>query len=220
MIRLKILVAKSLIVLHSLAVVIYYNSPTQAQAQLVALPNGVGAGGLIPSFQSATSTFGLGSSITCPTPTFNLTGFGGDTDGSTRGFGGEFLSRATGEVTNWGIAAGFSVPLASKEIQDFCKRYAKAQADFQSSVANNQQLNSQLIVLQQCIYINDVLGINIQVNKVAFEKGGPLESFSGCLSLAGVLDASERKPSIQLSPTPKLPTEPSSKQATPVIITQ
>lgn len=210
---------KPLALLAFLSAVFCSADSARAQAQFVGIPNGVGVTPLVPTFGNATSSYGLNSGITCPTPTFNLTGFGGDTDGTSRGRGGETISlRATADVTNWGLAAGVSIPFASKELRDFCNRYAQAQADFQSSVATNQKLNSELTLLRQCIFINDDLGINIQANKEAFSGDGPLASFSGCLSLGNLLEVTKRNPAIQLVP-PQLPTKSSTKEATPVIIT-
>ena len=173
--------------------------------------------GTVPS--SATSSYILNNSVTCPTPTFNIIGFGGDVDGSASDPNG--LTRTqNANVNNWGVALGVSVPLAGQSLNDFCRKFAKAQSDFQQQRTLNLERNSKIALLEQCLYIQNSLGIRISPNASAFAPNGSLAPFAECLELSDVLDPAKRRPAINLAPAPKAPTESASPSATPVTITQ
>jgi hypothetical protein len=175
--------------------------------------------GPVPGFANATSNYVLNNSITCPTATINLTGFGGDTDGSSTDRNEVFRTQSA-DVTSWGVALGVSIPLGGNSLRDFCKKFAAAQAEFQQTRTRNQERNSKLALLQQCLYIQDSLGIRISKSPDVFSGNGPLASFAECLNLSEVLDVANRKPSIDLAPAPKAPTDSASPTSTPVTITQ
>jgi hypothetical protein len=178
--------------------------------------------GSVPGFSNATSNYVLNNSITCPTSTINLTGFGGDTDGSSTDRNEVFRTQSA-DITSWGIALGVSIPLGGNTLRDFCKKFAAAQANFQQTRTRNQEQNSKLALLQQCLYIQDSLGIRISKNPGVFSGNGPLASFAECLNLSEVLDVANRKPSIDLgplAPAPQAPTDSASPTSTPVTLTQ
>lgn len=175
--------------------------------------------GPVPNFGNATSNYILNNSVQCPTPTINLTGFGGDTDGSSTDRNEVFRTQSA-DVTSWGVALGLSIPLGDSTLREFCKKFAAAQADFQHTRTRNQERNSKLALLQQCLYIQDSLGIRISKSPGVFSGNGPLASFAECLNLSEVLDVANRKPSIDLAPAPKAPTDSASPASTPVTITQ
>jgi hypothetical protein len=179
--------------------------------------------GSVPGFSNATSNYVLNNSISCPTSTINLTGFGGDTDGSSTDRNEVFRTQSA-DVTSWGVALGVSIPLGSNTLRDFCKKFAAAQAKFQETRTRNQEQNSKIALLQQCLYIQDSLGIRISKNPSVFSGNGSLSSFAECLNLSDVLDVANRKPSIDLAPlwreAPKAPTESASPSTTPVTVTQ
>jgi hypothetical protein len=178
--------------------------------------------GSVPGFSNATSNFVLNNSITCPTSTVNLTGFGGDTDGSSSDRNEVFRTQSA-DVTSWGVALGVSIPLGGNTLRDFCKKFAAAQAKFQETRTRNQEQNSKLALLQQCLYIQDSLGIRISKNPSVFSGNGPLSSFAECLNMSAVLDVANRKPSMDLAPlppAPKAPTDSASPTSTPVTVTQ
>lgn len=178
--------------------------------------------GPVAGFSNATSNYVLNNSITCPTPTINVTGFGGDTDGSSTDRN-DIFRRQSADVSAWGVAVGISFPLSGASLRDFCKKFAAAQSDFQQTRARNQAQNSRLALLQQCLYIQDSLGIRISKNPDFFNSNGALSAFSDCLTLSSVLDAANRRPVINptpLSPAPIAPTDSASPGATPVTLTQ
>lgn len=175
--------------------------------------------GSVPAFSNATSGFVLNNSITCPTPTFNITGFGGDADGSAR-TRTDIRGQTNADVSNWGAAIGLSIPIASKPLREFCKRYANATADFQETRTRNQEKNSKIVLLQQCLFIQDSLGIPISKNPAIFRDEGPLSPFAECLELSSVLDIANRKPKVSLTLPPLAPTQSATPEATPVTITQ
>lgn len=173
--------------------------------------------GPTPTFTNAASNFVLNNSITCPTSTINLTGFGGNSDGTAQDVA---LQSQTADVTNFGFALGVSIPLGSGSLRKFCKKFAKAQGDFQESRTLNQKRNSQIALLQQCLFIQDSLGIPISKNPSAFSDEGALASFSECLELSDILDIENRNPAINLAPPPQAPTESATPESTPVTVTQ
>lgn len=189
-----------------------------ANAQVV-VPNSLA--GTSPSFAGATSSYVLNNSVSCPSPTLNVTGFGGDTDGSAR-TRSEPLFRGNADATNWGAAVGISIPIAGKTLREFCRKFAASQAEFQERRTRNLQQNSKIALLQQCLYIQDSLGIRISKYPEAFTGEGALAPFSECLELGSLLDISNRRPSqsLALPDPPKAPTKSATPEATPVTITQ
>lgn len=191
-----------------------FTSPAYSQ---ISVPTSIT--GAVPGFVNATSNYVLNNSITCPTATINITGFGGDTDGSATDRNEVFRTQSA-DVTSWGLALGVSIPLGGNSLREFCKKFAAAQAEFQQTRTRNQERNSKLALLQQCLYIQDSLGIRISKSPGVFSGNGPLASFAECLKLSDVLDVANRKPSIDLVPAPKAPTDSASPTSTPVTITQ
>lgn len=192
----------------------FFSSPASSQ---IVVPTAVT--GPAPSFGNAASSYVLNNSITCPAPTINVTGFGGDTDGSSTDRNEVFRSQSA-DVTSWGVALGLSIPLGGNVLREFCMKFAAAQAEFQETRTRNQERNSKLALLQQCLYIQDSLGIRISKSPGVFSGNGPLASFADCLKLSEVLDVANRRPSIDLVPAPKAPTDSASPTSTPVTITQ
>ena len=70
------------------------------------------------------------------------------------------------------------------------------------------------------VKIQDSLGIRISKSPGVFSGNGPLASLAECLNLSEVLDVANRKPSIDLAPALKAPTDSASPTTTPVTITQ
>jgi hypothetical protein len=192
----------------------FFTSPAFSQ---ISVPTSIT--GAAPGFVNATSNYVLNNSITCPTPTINLTGFGGDTDGTSTDRNQVFRTQSA-DVTLWGVALGVSIPLGGNSLREFCKKFAAAQAEFQQTRTRNQERNSKLALLQQCLYIQDSLGIRISKSPGVFSGSGPLAPFAECLNLSEVLDVANRRPSIDLAPAPKAPTDSASPTSTPVTITQ
>lgn len=191
-----------------------HSSPAGAQ---VVLPTSIS--GPVPAFSNATSGFVLNNSITCPSPTFNITGFGGDADGSAR-TRSDILGITNADVSNWGAAIGLSLPIASPSLREFCNRYANATAKFQETRTRNQEKNTKIVLLQQCLFIQDSLGIPISKHPAIFSEGGALSPFVECLELSSVLDIANRKPKVSLTSPPLAPTQSATPEATPVTVTQ
>lgn len=166
---------------------------------------------LLPTFNAATSNYELQNSVTCPTPTFNMTGFGSDSNGFADGNFTTYKN-ASSNINNWGVTAGVSVPLGANELRKFCERFARAKTAFEESRTQNQLLNSQSDLLKHCLYLRD-LGIQIKKFPALFAEGGALSSFAKCTELAGVLDPINLKPAIQLAP--KAPAPASTAPPTP-----
>lgn len=198
-----------------LAAVVTAALPQAGLAQ-IAVPTSIS--GPQPTFGNATSSYSLNNNITCPTPTLNLTGFGGDTDGSASDQT-QIIRSQSADVTNWGVALGVSIPLGSNELREFCRKFASAQAKFQETRTLNQDRNSTITLLQQCLYIQESLGIQVGKNAEFFRKDGPLAPFSECLDLRAVLDVANRRPSLEL-PAPRGSTESATPSPTPVTISQ
>jgi hypothetical protein len=188
-----------------------FTTPSFSQPAYIPTP-----GALSPGIQNGTVNYSLQQEVNCPTATFNITGFGGNTNGWANNNYEPFQS-SDGGLGNYGVSAGLSIPLGNSALQDFCKKYAKIKEDFEESRLRNQILNGQASLLQQCLYLRD-LGIQIKVDPEVFAEGGPLSSFAGCQSLAKLLDPSNRRPTEELTPPPKASIEPMTKPATPVFL--
>jgi hypothetical protein len=92
----------------------------------------------------------MGSSITCPVPTFNMGAFGGS--GENFANRNDLPASANGGAYNYGVSIGLSIPFGSPS-SDFCKGFGKSRAAFERSRTENQLRNSQLSLVQQCYWL-------------------------------------------------------------------
>lgn len=187
--------------------------PYASLAQPAFIP--VAPGSFGPGFTGAGADYKLQQEVQCPTPTFNVTGFGGNLSGWGDTHYEPFQSTSAGLGT-YGIAAGVSIPLGN-DLQKFCKRYAEIKREFEQTRLRNQAINSQFALYKHCRYFRDV-GYNLNDPRW-FDEKGPLSAFSGCKALAEFLDPdSAKRPTISNYPPDPKPanTQPSTLPATPV----
>jgi hypothetical protein len=168
-----------------------------------------------PNVNSGTSPYTLDSGVQCPTTTFNATAFGGSANGWTDKHSPPY-DAVGGGLGSYGAALGFSVPLGSQDLREFCKSFAKARKEFETARVQADLLN-------RCRYLISSLGINQELfeeNAALFNgKEAPLSSFVKCKSFITLLNSSKVTPNFPMSEKPKtapdLPTQRFSKE--PVI---
>lgn len=174
--------------------------PSACLAQVYANPPAQ----LSPGFNNGMSSFAPSTGIQCPTPTLNVTGFGGNTSAWGDQHYAPYQS-ASGAFGNYGGAIGISIPISTTST-DFCKRYAKSKAVEQEQYEKSQIMNRQIVLLQNCGILRNKLGVNL--SKIAelpeFSANGALSSLAECQSLATLLEPENLNPDIKLNSIEKL----------------
>jgi hypothetical protein len=171
------------------------------------------------------NVYTLQSEVGCPTPTFRVGGFAGNSNDWANN-DVPYASSSSG-AGNYGIAAGFSFPLG-RELSDFCKEYAKQRKLYEQQRVRNMTMNSQYSLFRYCrVLVDSGLGsIGKEVkddatlfDDPAFSEDGPLSSFKNCRPLYSLLrdrDANRVFPDIK--DPPKASTQPMSEPAQRVLI--
>lgn len=160
--------------------------PTATLSQTAAY-NGFGT--YSPNFSSGTSPYTLDSGVQCPTTTLNATAFGGSANGWTDKHFPPYEA-VGGGLGSYGAAVGFSVPLGSQDLREFCKSFAKLRKEFETARVQADLLN-------KCRYLISSLGIKEEAfedNKVLFiGKEAPLSSFEKCNGFFNLFSASGKR---------------------------
>lgn len=115
---------------------------------------GNGPSTVTPQFYTPNQGFKIDQGVECPTPSFNATGFAGtanDFANTSSNFG---ISSNAG-LNNYGVTVGISVPLGG-DLSDFCRDYAASRTTFERRRVENQSINAQVNLIEQCQFLYDL----------------------------------------------------------------
>jgi len=143
-----------------LGVLLGFAAPSLAQQQLV---YGRGPALASPVLPATEGFYSLETGIDCPTPTFNVGGFGaGGNDWANNDV--PYASSNTG-INNYGVAAGIRIPFGG-DLRRFCSDFAKAKVSFERTRVESQLRDAQVTLLRQCMWLKDV---GIDLHQQAFQ---------------------------------------------------
>lgn len=128
--------------------------------------------------------YGIDSSVTCPTPSFHVTSFGGWTDGSSNNAirnGGSI--DLNGNVNDYGVAVGLNIPFGGS-LGTYCKDYAvKRLIQAEQEIKFNQyRYDSNLF--NACISFKER---EVDFSNPAFSEGGQFEMFGACRDVSSAI---------------------------------
>lgn len=145
-----------------------------------------------PGFLQNGTPFTIDSGVSCPTPSFNITAFGGVADGSADETIININSNAN--LNNFGVAFGFNIPL-SGSLGRFCKEYAAKQltiADqtIQENLAAVSASNTIAVsnLLNACIQFAN---LKVDFNSKAFKEDGLFSQYAVCNDVEFLTDNGE-----------------------------
>ena len=181
-----------------LVLIIGSNSPSIAQNVF-----GGGPTNILPNFSSG-QQFQLDSGVSCPTPSINVSGFGGTAnnfaDASSFANSGFGNNNSNSGANNYGVAIGLNIPLGGRYAQ-FCRDFAEAQTlDLQKRLEiTESQFQSQLV--QQCYYL---FSIYINFNDKYYDEDGPGKALFPCREIVKTINPP--------NPSTPIPTPDKNKQ--------
>lgn len=187
----KILLAQFFLVLFVL--------PAKSQASF--RTNNVPQSNFLPN----SSNLSIESGVDCPVPTINATGF----TGSSNDFANERLNpinASTSGLDNYGFSIGLNIPL-NGQLGRYCEEYAHEKKRFEERRVENQKINAQVSLINNCQYLWD---LGYRFDSEAFDD----ENFSAlkpCRALSNVF-RNRRPPNI---PPETEPPETSEKGESP-----
>lgn len=181
---------------------------TASKAQQVNFGRGPSLNNLNTSIQS--QQFGLETGVSCPVTTFNVVSFfGRATDNAQTS---TFNASSNSSLNNFGIAAGFSVPIGGR-YSAYCKDYTEIKTEDARKRLEIYNTKFQSDLVQQCHYLHT---LHIDFKDDAFNKDGPASALFPCREIvksirsAPVPTSSERLDPPSSSDSPSSSEKPAS----------
>lgn len=147
-----------------------------------------------PGFLSNSDPYSIDTTVSCPTPSFSITAFGGFADGSANETIININSNAN--LNNYGVAFGINVPLGGS-LGRFCKDYAAKRLLISEQTIQLNQATVESNLLNACIAFK---GLKVDFESSAFREGGPFAKYAICE------DVGFKTPSDEPSSSSSLPT--------------
>ena len=183
---------------------------TSASMAQVVYGNGPSSSSFSPTFSSPTDRFSLDTGVSCPTPSFNVTFFGGHANDDADA---ESIIRASSDssANNYGGAIGFSVPIGGK-LSVFCKNFAASRTAFERRRAENQLINNQVRIIETCQYLYQ---LRYNFNNKVFNVDEEFGALNACRSLVPLFSELEpEEESLRPSSDDIIPDKPFSPRPT------
>lgn len=162
--------------------------------------NGPGASTATPQFYIPQQTFQIDSGVTCPTPSLNVTGFAG-TANDFANTSSVLRASSNSGLNNYGVTVGINIPLGG-DLSKFCRDYAASRTTFERRRVENQSINAQVNLIEQCQLLYD-MGFRFDNKTFDDEQFASIikevPALSACSSLSALFD--NKKPPRVTEPT-------------------
>lgn len=163
-----------------------------------------GNGPAVSNFQPSTfngASFGLDSGVNCPTPSFTVVGFTGSSSDYARSRSTDAIGSSNSGLDNYGVAAGFTVPLGGRYAK-FCKDFAETRTLDLRKRAEITRARYQAQLTEQCVFL--AAQLKVDFSKKYYDEDGGGAVFFPCRAIIGTINipkGEDNKPKVEKLPS-------------------